>query len=100
SWVSWKMRPRGREKDHHVYHIGRPALMQVNASAGDRTPGIPMRGRMVHGRWWAHQDSNLEPRDSRVPEVSSRRGLSLHPPPGRVGCGTLEPVIKGTAAPR
>jgi hypothetical protein len=29
--------------------------------------------------WWAHQDSNLEPRDSRFPIVSDRRGLSLHP---------------------
>ena len=37
---------------------------------------------------WAHQDSNLEPRDSRVPVVSDRRGLSLHPSPWRMGCGT------------
>jgi len=29
--------------------------------------------------WWAHQDSNLEPRDSLIPIVSDRRGLSLHP---------------------
>ena len=29
--------------------------------------------------WWAHQDSNLEPKDSRTPTVSRRRGLSLHP---------------------
>jgi hypothetical protein len=35
--------------------------------------------------WWAHQDSNLEPRDSRGPKVSLWRGLSLHPP--RVACG-------------
>ena len=30
-------------------------------------------------KWWARQDSNLEPRDSLVPEVSFRSGLSLHP---------------------
>jgi len=29
--------------------------------------------------WWAHQDSNLEPRDSRGPGISARRGLSLRP---------------------
>ena len=28
---------------------------------------------------WAHQDSNLEPRDSRDPGISARRGLSLRP---------------------
>src|SRR5690348_3632813 len=28
---------------------------------------------------WAHQDSNLEPRDSRDPGISPRRGLSLRP---------------------
>src|SRR5690606_41670392 len=46
-----------------------------------------------HRRWWAHQDSNLEPRDSLYPGVSSRSGLSLHPSPRRLpermGCGTL-----------
>ena len=57
------------------------------------------RGLQLTG-WWAHQDSNLEPRDSRGPKVSPRRGLSLHPPRQRVGCGTLEPVIKGAAALR
>lgn len=39
--------------------------------------------------WWAHQDSNLEPRDSRDPIVSDRCGLSLHPQLALVGCGTL-----------
>ena len=37
----------------------------------------PARYRMTG--WWAHQDSNLEPRDSHDPTVSSRCGLSLHP---------------------
>lgn len=49
---------------------------------------------------WAHQDSNLEPKDSRCPMLSHRRGLSHHPQPALVGCGRLWPVIKGTSAPR
>src|SRR5690242_12801622 len=39
--------------------------------------------------WWACQDSNLEPRDSRYPAVSGGCGLSLHPRHMPVGCGTL-----------
>ena len=50
--------------------------------------------------WWAHQDSNLEPKDSHCPGLSLRCGLSHHPQLVLVGCGTLKPVIKGTAAPR
>jgi len=46
--------------------------------------------------WWAHQDSNLEPRDSRDPGISARRGLSLRPQLALWGRGTLWPVIKGT----
>jgi len=38
---------------------------------------------------WAHQDSNLEPRDSRDPGISARRGLSLRPQLLLVGRGTL-----------
>jgi hypothetical protein len=51
-------------------------------------------------KWWAHQDSNLEPRDSRDPGISARRGLSLRPQLALVGRGTLLPVIKGTRALR
>jgi len=51
--------------------------------------------------WWARQDSNLGPRDSHIPAVSGRGGLSHHPQHLLlVGCGKLEPVIKGTKAPR
>ena len=49
--------------------------------------------------WWAQQDSNLQPRDSRTLQISLQRGLSLHP--GKAGgCGTLLPVIKGAEALR
>jgi hypothetical protein len=48
------------------------------------------------GIWWAHQDSNLEPRDSRDPAVSgSADYLFTLAAKAAVGCGTLEPVIKG-----
>ena len=46
--------------------------------AGDfaeRNLGRPRSGRV----WWAHQDSNLGPMDSRSPGVSAGRGLSHHP---------------------
>ena len=54
--------------------------------------GLPPSGSV----WWAHQDSNLGPMDSRSPGVSPGRGLSHHPRrrSSAVGCGTLKPVIK------
>jgi len=78
------------------------------ATPRDRWPLDGFRhNRSIAGwNWWARQDSNLEPRDSLVPEVSLRSGLSLHPSPdaamarGQVGCGTLEPVIKGALSPQ
>jgi len=76
--------------------VGRSSCIQAHAPRRTATSQPRRRGL----RKWAHQDSNLEPRDSRGPMVSHRRGLSLHPVPWHVGCGTLEPVIKGTSAPR
>jgi hypothetical protein len=35
-------------------------------------------GHHIHVNWWARWDSNPGPRDSRSPNVSVRRGLSLH----------------------
>ena len=68
---------------------------QVDRKRQRRAPrGVPSNG------WWAHQDSNLEPKDSLYPAVSTRSGLSLHPRVFSVGCGTLMPVIKGAAALR
>ena len=70
-----------------------PAVVAVAATTTDAPTG-----------WWAHQDSNLEPRDSRDSAVSgSADYLFTLAAFATVGCGTLEPVIKGprlAAAPR
>ncbi|MFP5344707.1 MAG: hypothetical protein ACLGGU_03565, partial [Gammaproteobacteria bacterium] len=41
-------------------------------------------------KWWARKDSNLRPRDSLFPAISSGSGLSHHPRIHRSGCGTLK----------
>ena len=67
--------------------------------------GSSSRRRDVPGsvrlrKWWARWDSNPGPRDSRFPEVSLGRGLSLHPRPHAGRVREAEPVIKGTTALR
>ena len=81
--------------DEAVVHPGQQRVLPAILRRSPRRPSrnfsnaFPANRAPDRVRWWAHQDSNLEPRDSLYPEVSPRSGLSLHPRLAPVGCGTL-----------